>query len=68
MIVESLRYWVTDYHIDGFRFDLAAILGRDQNGNPMSKPPLLESLAHDPILPYNKYAVGTPFCRLQQSH
>lgn len=43
MIVESLRYWVTDYHIDGFRFDLAAILGRDQNGNPMSKPPLLES-------------------------
>jgi len=50
MIVESLRYWVTDYHIDGFRFDLAAILGRDQNGNPMSNPPLLESLAHDPIL------------------
>ena len=35
MIVESLRYWVTDYHIDGFRFDLAAILGRDQNGNPI---------------------------------
>ena len=50
MIVESLRYWVIDYHIDGFRFDLAAILGRDQNGNPMSNPPLLESLAHDPIL------------------
>lgn len=50
MIVESLRYWVTNYHIDGFRFDLAAILGRDQNGNPMSNPPLLESLAHDPIL------------------
>ena len=50
MIVESLRYWVVDYHIDGFRFDLAAILGRDQNGHPMSNPPLLESLAHDPIL------------------
>ena len=50
MIVESLRYWVTDYHVDGFRFDLAAILGRDQNGYPMSNPPLLESLAHDPIL------------------
>ena len=49
-IVESLRYWVTDYHIDGFRFDLAAILGRDQNGNPLSNPPLLESLAHDPVL------------------
>ena len=38
MIVESLRYWVTDYHIDGFRFDLAAILGRDQNGNPRRFP------------------------------
>ena len=50
MIVESLRYWVTDYHVDGFRFDLAAILGRDQNGCPMPNPPLLESLAHDPIL------------------
>ena len=50
MIVDNLRYWVIDYHIDGFRFDLAAILGRDQNGNPMSNPPLLESLAHDPIL------------------
>ena len=50
MIVDSLRYWVTDYHIDGFRFDLAAILGRDQKGHPMSNPPLLESLAHDPIL------------------
>lgn len=50
MIVDSLRYWVTDYHIDGFRFDLAAILGRDQNGYPMANPPLLESLAHDPIL------------------
>ena len=50
MIVESLRYWVTDYHVDGFRFDLAAILGRDQNGYPMPNPPLLESLAHDPIL------------------
>ena len=43
MIVESLRYWVTDYHVDGFR-------GRDQNGCPMPNPPLLESLAHDPIL------------------
>jgi isoamylase len=50
MIVDSLRYWVTDYHVDGFRFDLAAILGRDQNGYPMANPPLLESLAHDPIL------------------
>jgi glycogen operon protein len=50
MILDCLRYWVTDYHIDGFRFDLAAILGRDQNGAPMQSPPLLEHLAYDPIL------------------
>ncbi|WP_159471389.1 glycogen debranching protein GlgX [Dyadobacter sp. 3J3] len=50
MVLDCLRYWAADYHIDGFRFDLAAILGRDQNGAPLSNPPLLESLAHDPIL------------------
>jgi glycogen operon protein len=50
MILDCLRFWVSDYHIDGFRFDLASILGRDQNGAPMSNPPLLESLAFDPIL------------------
>jgi len=50
MILDCLRYWAADYHIDGFRFDLASILGRDQNGAPMHSPPLLESLAFDPIL------------------
>ncbi len=50
MILDCLRTWVADYHIDGFRFDLAAILGRDQNGAPMNSPPLLETLAFDPIL------------------
>jgi isoamylase len=50
MIVDSLRYWASEYHIDGFRFDLASILGRDQNGAPLPNPPLLESLAFDPIL------------------
>ncbi len=50
MILDCLRYWVTNYHIDGFRFDLASIMGRDENGYPLSNPPLLESLAHDPIL------------------
>lgn len=49
-IVESVLYWVNEYHIDGFRFDLASILSRDQNGAPMSNPPLLEVLAHDAIL------------------
>jgi isoamylase len=49
-ILDALRYWASDYHIDGFRFDLAAILSRDVNGVPMTSPPLLESLAHDAIL------------------
>lgn len=49
-IVECLRYWVTRYHVDGFRFDLASILGRDEKGRPMEDPPLLKRLAFDPIL------------------
>lgn len=53
-ILDCLRYWVADYHIDGFRFDEAPILSRDQHGNPMQSPPLLESLAHDPILAKTK--------------
>lgn len=50
MIIDCLRYWVVAYRIDGFRFDLASILGRAKDGSPMSQPPLLESLAFDPIL------------------
>ena len=50
MILECLRYWVITYRVDGFRFDLASILGRNEDGSPMSKPPLLQSLAFDPIL------------------
>ena len=50
MIIECLRYWVINYRIDGFRFDLATILGRNEDGSPMNKPPLLQSLAFDPIL------------------
>jgi isoamylase len=50
MVLECLRYWAAEYHIDGFRFDLAAILGRDPGGAPLANPPLLETLAFDPIL------------------
>ncbi|MCD8371429.1 MAG: glycogen debranching protein GlgX [Clostridiales bacterium] len=50
MILDCLRYWVINYRVDGFRFDLASILGRSIDGAPMSRPPLLELLAHDPIL------------------
>jgi glycogen operon protein len=50
LVLNCLRYWVAEYHIDGFRFDLASILGRDSMGNPLANPPLLEALAYDPIL------------------
>jgi isoamylase len=53
-ILTCLRYWVTDYRIDGFRFDLASILGRDEDGRIMSNPPLLEQIAKDPILRHTK--------------
>ncbi len=49
-VLDCLRYWAAEYHIDGFRFDLASILGRDPFGAPLANPPLLESLAFDPIL------------------
>lgn len=49
-ILECLRYWVTEMHVDGFRFDLASILGRDRQGKLIPNPPLLESIAEDPIL------------------
>ena len=50
MVLDSLRYWASEYHIDGFRFDLASIMGRDSSGKPLPNPPLLEALAFDPIL------------------
>ncbi len=54
LVADCLRYWVSEYHIDGFRFDLASILGRDQNGFPLANPPLIEQLAHDPVLAHVK--------------
>ena len=54
LIVECLRYWVMEMHVDGFRFDLASILGRGQDGSVLENPPLLESLAHDPVLANTK--------------
>jgi glycogen operon protein len=50
LILDSLRYWVTEMHIDGFRFDLASILGRGRDGHPLTNPPLIESIVEDPIL------------------
>ena len=50
LILDALRYWVTEMRVDGFRFDLASILGRGRNGEVLSNPPLLERIAADPIL------------------
>jgi glycogen operon protein len=53
-IMDCLRYWVIEMHVDGFRFDLASILGRDRHGNLMENPPMLERIAEDPILSNTK--------------
>lgn len=49
-IMDCLRYWVMEMHVDGFRFDLGSILGRDQSGRIMENPPTLEQIAEDPVL------------------
>ncbi len=50
LIFHCLRYWVHNYHVDGFRFDLASILSRDRNGNLIPNPPVVETTAEDPLL------------------
>lgn len=50
MILDSLRYWVAEMHVDGFRFDLAAILARDESGRPLENPPVLWDIESDPVL------------------
>jgi isoamylase len=49
-VLSCLRYWASEFHIDGFRFDLAAILDRGEDGAPLANPPLLEALSYDPLL------------------
>lgn len=56
-ILDCLRYWVTEYRIDGFRFDLASILGRNEDGTPMDKPPLLRALR------LIRFSAGKAYCR-----
>ncbi len=50
LILDSLRYWVAELHVDGFRFDLASILSRDENGNPLRSPPIVWEIESDPLL------------------
>ena len=54
LILDSLRYWAIDMHVDGFRFDLAAILSRDEQGHPMVSPPVLRDIVSDPALAHVK--------------
>lgn len=54
LILDSLRHWVTEMHVDGFRFDLASILSRDEKGNPMPTPPILWDIITDPVLSGSK--------------
>ena len=54
LIMKALHWWVVEMHVDGFRFDLASILGRDQNGNVLSNPPVVEQIAEDPLLSDSK--------------
>jgi len=50
LILDSLRYWVNEMHVDGFRFDLAAVLSRDEQGHPIASPPVLLDIESDPVL------------------
>jgi isoamylase len=50
LILDSLRYWVADMHVDGFRFDLASVLSRDESGRPLQRPPVLWDIESDPVL------------------
>ena len=53
-IMDCLRYWVMEMHVDGFRFDLGSILGRDESGRLMENPPVLQRIAEDPVLSHTK--------------
>eukprot|EP00178_Gracilaria_changii_P014172 TRINITY_DN40182_c0_g1_i1.p1 TRINITY_DN40182_c0_g1~~TRINITY_DN40182_c0_g1_i1.p1 ORF type:complete len:739 (-),score=75.53 TRINITY_DN40182_c0_g1_i1:680-2896(-) len=57
LVMNSLRWWVTEYHIDGFRIDAAGILCRDENGKPITKPQIIENIVNDPVLKDTKFIV-----------
>lgn len=54
MILQALRYWVVEMHVDGFRFDLASIMKRSENGTPIESAPLVEAITKDPVLAHAK--------------
>src|SRR5215471_6718486 len=59
MIVDNLQYWVAEMHVDGFRFDLASILARDESGRPVENPPVLWDIESDPVLAGTKLIAKT---------
>jgi isoamylase len=54
LIMDCLRYWVAEMHVDGFRFDLASVLSRDEDGHPLKNPPILWEIESDPVLAGSK--------------
>lgn len=54
IIIQSLRFWVSEMHVDGFRFDLASVFARDMQGNPLARPPILDAITLDPLLSQTK--------------
>ncbi|MEP7308603.1 MAG: glycogen debranching protein GlgX [Acidobacteriota bacterium] len=54
LILDCLRFWVVEMHVDGFRFDLASVLGRGRDGSVLANPPLIEHIAADPVLAHSK--------------
>lgn len=60
LIRESLRYWVEEMHVDGFRFDLGSILTRGTHGEPLALPPLIDAISHDPLLA-NRKLIAEPW-------
>jgi glycogen operon protein len=58
LIIDSLRYWISEMHVDGFRFDLASILSRNESGEPMANPPILWDIDSDPVLASTKLLTG----------
>ncbi len=54
LIMDCLHYWVMEMHVDGFRFDLASVMGRDRQGKVLRNPPMVERIAEDPILANTK--------------
>jgi glycogen operon protein len=54
LIINALRFWVSEMHVDGFRFDLASVLSRDENGSVLDSPPVVERISKDPVLSNTK--------------